>query len=245
MTQNTLEHEFATLVADTDLLLWKSYHAAIHHVASPCQLLFPLKSDQTVRVSEQEAKQLFIKRLHTSPFCYSVETPTLRKYSPSKKGERSAMTDLTLYSAGERFLNIEFKAGNTSKHRENRKHISKDIEKLVLEHVDGFWFHILERANGNGIETIWQTIRHELKTVTQSGRQFNTKRITFHCCVLQEAYSVETTLVLNDDAYRPDWLTNLMRPNIDVSRGKLNALQKAEGWIVRSYQPSTDQIEGF
>ncbi|MDA0835564.1 MAG: hypothetical protein O3A29_20000 [Planctomycetota bacterium] len=231
--QIELDHTVASLVEATDKLLWDSFRSAVNGTQSPSRLVFPRTSKGAVRVSEQEAKQLLIGQLNDSSFLFSVETPTLRNYGFSGKGERNAMTDITLYTEEKRCLNMEFKSGNTSTKRLQRKHINKDIQKLVFEDVDGFWFHILEKANGTGIETLWQTIQHELKAVTQLDRKFNPKLITFHCCVLREAYSVETTIVLNDDSRKKDWLDDLQPPVVNVKKGVLIDLPLTDGWIVR------------
>ncbi len=164
------EHDLqiSKLIEATDTLLWDAYRSAINRTPPAGKLIFPQTSKKTVRVSEQEAKQLLIGKLADTPFLFSIETPTLGKYSFKGKGKRNAMTDLTLYTTrGTPHLNMEFKAGNTSTIRIERKHIKKDIMKLVAEDVNGFWFHILEKANGRGVETLWKTIRHELKAVTQ------------------------------------------------------------------------------
>lgn len=152
------------------------------------------------------------------------------------------MTDLTLYKEGQRCLNMEFKAGNTSTKRLKRKHINKDIQKLVFEDVNGFWFHILEKANGTGIETLWKTIQHELKAVTQLDRKFNTKHFTFHCCVLREAYSVQTTFVLNDDSRKMDWLNNLQPPVVNVKKSLLIDLPDTDGWVARGYSSNVEAV---
>jgi hypothetical protein len=205
-----LEQDVASLVEATDKLLWGAYRSATHGTKPTGRLVFPRKSNGSVRVSEQEAKQLLIEKISDSPFFFSVETPTLDNYGFSGKGERNASTDLTLYqTVSKPFLNFEFKAHNTSTKRLKRKHINKDIHKLVFENTNGFWFHILEKANGTGIETIWDTIRHELKSVTQMERKFNEKLMTFHCCVLREAYSIQTTILLNDDSRKDGWLGDL------------------------------------
>src|ERR1700677_2801304 len=102
------------LIKKTDQLLWVCYHAAKSGgpvTATANRLVFPKFADGVVRVSEQEAKQSLIDLLPGSPFFYSVETPTSGNYSFTGDGERSAATDLTLYTdTGERYLNFEFKA---------------------------------------------------------------------------------------------------------------------------------------
>ena len=229
-----LEQNVASLVEATDKLLWDSYGSATNETKPPCRLIFPQTSKGAVRVSEQEAKQLLIGTLSDTQFSFSVETPTLRNYGFSGKGQRNAMTDLTLYSEGQRCLNMEFKAGNTSTKRVERKHINKDIQKLVFEDVNAFWFHTLKSAKSASVNTLWQTIRHELRAVVQKETvKFTAKLFTFHCCVLREAFSVQITFPVNECSCDNDWLTDLHAPAFAVKKGRLTELHKAEGWIVR------------
>ena len=226
-----LEQIVASLVEATDKLLWDCFRSATNGTPPPCRLVFPRTSKGAVRVSEQEAKQLLIGKLNDTSFSFSVETPTLHNYSFKGKGRRNAMTNLTLYTPdGNRFLNMEFKAHNTSTKRINRKHINKDIQKLVLEDVNGFWFHTLRAASKTSIETLWQTIRHELRTVTQQeAGNFKPKYITFHCCVLRDAYSVQTTFPVNDSTSAEAWLAELQPPAFTVKSGQLIDLHQTEG----------------
>ena len=108
---------------------------------SSAKLVFPIKRDETKRVSEQESRFLLVKQLEKqeqSKYQYAIEAPTMQKYSFSGKGERSGNIDL-----------IEFKALN---------HIpssySKDFEKLFFDYkcdrdneLHNFFVQILEFKN--------------------------------------------------------------------------------------------------
>src|ERR1700745_480026 len=60
-------------------------------------LVFPRKRDGTIRVSEQEAKTLFLYRvLSERRFCLSVEVPTEKTYRQKGATDMSARVDITL-----------------------------------------------------------------------------------------------------------------------------------------------------
>jgi len=209
MTQE-LDQKIISLIKATDEMLWDSYHLTTG--AQPRhQLIFPKTSKGKIRVSEQEARQSLIRNLIGTPFNFSVETPTDGNYRFSGKGERNAMTDLTLYADNKPCLNIEFKSGNTSTKRMKKNHITKDLIKLICEPVNGLWFHVLETANENGINILWNTIKSELKSIAKS-KPIKNKLLVFNCCVLKEGYSVQTSIPLNEDGRKEDWLNELPNP---------------------------------
>ena len=209
MTQE-LDQKISSLIKATDEMLWDSYHL-IPDAQPRHQLIFPKTSKGTIRVSEQEARQSLIRNLIGTPFNFSVETPTVGEYGPSGNGKRNALTDLTLYADTKPCMNIEFKYRNTSPKRCNKKHINKDIEKLVFEEVNGLWFHVLETANNKGISYLWDTIKGVLKSNVK-GKLIKNKLLVFHCCVLKEGYSVQTSILLNEDGHKEDWLNELPNP---------------------------------
>jgi hypothetical protein len=231
------------LIQATDKLLWDAYRSAISGTHPAGQLVFPKTLKGKIRVSEQEAKQLLIGILGSSPYSFSVETPTLGNYRFSGVGKRNAMTDLTLYADGVRFMNMEFKAGNTSIKRKNRGKIIKDIKKLVLEDVNGFWFHTLDATNKASVETLWKTIRQELKAVVQeTAAPLRLKQFTFHCCVLREGFSVQTTFQLNELARDADWLADVMPPRFRVKGGRLIEIHDAGDWCVSRHASTVEAV---
>ena len=62
-------------------------------------VIYPLKRDQTVRISEQEARVLCCGLLNNLSLYYSIETPTKQRYvqKGKKKKGMSAQTDLTMF----------------------------------------------------------------------------------------------------------------------------------------------------
>jgi len=128
------------------------------------RLIFPLyerRSKRTPRISEQEARVLFLQEVQKDKYdgiYYSIETPTDYRYSFGKevsdleclrRGRRgqSASYDMSLYKLTprgklEQAVNIEFKAHNVE-----LTHIAKDFLKLMVEKYPGVFFHVLERVD--------------------------------------------------------------------------------------------------
>lgn len=242
----TLDRQICSLIQATDESLWRTYQCAVRgETPQIVRLVFPKTSKGKVRVSEQEARQLLIANLADTDFFYSIETPTLGNYGFSGKGKRNAMTDLTLCEpSGSAYLNMEFKSGNTSKQRRNRNHIQKDIVKLVSENVDGFWFHTLRATNSASISRLWQTIRQELKAIIQdTAGAFPPKQLTFHCCVLEQAFSLQKTLQLDERSCSDDWLEDVNPPSFRVKDGQLCQIQEADGWKLHRQEPVSMEVE--
>ena len=118
-------------------------------------LIFPKYRDETVRYSEQELRQFFLKNVETQEnndnkiYFYSVETPTKLVYrftnteipkvkdpndtdDNDKDNYKSARFDVSLYSkndTNELLSHIEFKYGNP----DQKNAICKDFLKLISE----------------------------------------------------------------------------------------------------------------
>ena len=112
------------------------------------QLIFPKYRNKTVRYSEQELKQIFLKNVEEDKnYFYSIETPTEYVYCISNSDNptvkevhekddnyKSARFDVSLYNkdykVNDNILNhIEFKYGNP----DQKNAICKDFLKLVSE----------------------------------------------------------------------------------------------------------------
>jgi hypothetical protein len=106
-------------------------------------LVFPRLRNGAARVSEQEARVLFLRHLDRDRrYSFSVETPTEFEYQQSGQTPISARIDLTIYDAGRRAVNVELKA-----HVPPVESIRKDLEKLLREPAAGMWFHVLAKEN--------------------------------------------------------------------------------------------------
>lgn len=77
------------------------------------KLVYPVKRNETTRISEQETRFLFVQNVEkTSDYLYSIEAPTREKYTFSGETLLSGNIDLCLYGNGKRKHLIEFKALN-------------------------------------------------------------------------------------------------------------------------------------
>ncbi len=76
----------------------------------------------------------------------------------------------------------------------------------------------------------------------QDDSNYKKKAITFHCCVLREGYSIERTLLVDDDSRSSDWLDNLPPPTVTVKKGLLIDLPETEGWIVRRSSTNVEAV---
>jgi hypothetical protein len=109
-------------------------------------LIFPRYRDGRGRVSEQEAKHLFLYRLCSDGRCrFSVETPTCDTHGT---GTRSGCVDVSLYVSGHQIdVHIEFKEGN-------REDVERSLAKLVREEKLGGWFHTLLSADRGTLPSV-------------------------------------------------------------------------------------------
>lgn len=135
--------------------------------AQSTKLIFPqycggLKQGNK-RISEQEARLLFIRELEKQEvYYYSVETPTKKSYKDfstnepkiGEKGGRSASVDVTLYTKGNNKFSrkhlIEFKFGNVDT-------CKKDFLKLLCDDNEcstNYYVNILENCRDRTIESI-------------------------------------------------------------------------------------------
>ena len=141
----------------------KSVHDEPHEL-SP-RLICPEKRDKKVRISEQEAKTLYISILNGLNYYYSVETPTSEGYIQKGKKPQSGNTDLSLYKFDYNMkefikaVNVEFKKSPVAE-----ENIRKDIEKLIRERTDGAWIHTIENANSNNIHVLFDKMKSALKS---------------------------------------------------------------------------------
>lgn len=139
-------------------------------LVSSGQLIFPSKSD-VKRISEQELRQLFIEefRAESNNLYYSIETPTVNRYSFTNKSEvikvaddvdkgQSALIDMCVFEKKDekseytRLLNIEFKHKNATK-----DNISKDVLKLMHEKESGAFIVLLKNTNTGTLNNLVET----------------------------------------------------------------------------------------
>jgi hypothetical protein len=118
-------------------------------------LIFPEKRDGSLRISEQEAKLLFVQHLTMDRRLFSVETPTRETYRQTGLTPLSARVDITLYD-GDRQpeAHIELKAHNAPV-----ENIRKDLEKLLRERTIGVWYHTLNKAQPRTLASLMRKFR--------------------------------------------------------------------------------------
>ena len=147
----------------------------------PPRLLFPpMLTTITTRISEQEARFMFVnsfeicvsarpKWFYSPEWFYSVETPTTSLFMFAGTRAMRANSDLSLWKCGpsttpdmveiSKISDIEFKGGN--KGGEKNKGISNDIEKLVREPriQVGVLFYLLENIDIGTFPSLLSKIR--------------------------------------------------------------------------------------
>lgn len=184
--------DYRLMCRDVSGQLWAIYHGRPD--APP--LLFPMKRDDSRRVSEQESKILVSQWLTDKGVCYSIETPTRDAYQQSGQAGMSARIDVTAYGssdARDRCLNMELKAGTSS-----LEAYRKDFEKLLREGIPGLWFHTLESAS----EGAWRSIERSMaESFSRLGTHADAAQHTVHFafCVLDQPQLVEFDLDFSAD----------------------------------------------
>jgi hypothetical protein len=125
-------------------------------------LIFPRKRDGSLRISEQEAKLIFVQHLTVDKrYCFCVETPTTETYTQKGTTPMSARVDVTLIGSDRTpVAHIEQKAHNCEV-----ESIRKDLEKLLREGTTGCWFHTLERADRGTIHSLFTKFKTAFASV--------------------------------------------------------------------------------
>lgn len=93
------------------------------------------------RISEQEARVLFVLRLDRLRHVYGVEVPTTLAYRQQGVVPTAGRTDLVVYNGFDpekRVLNIELKCGTGEVEA-----FRKDLEQLLHEGCDSLWWHVV------------------------------------------------------------------------------------------------------
>lgn len=226
----------AELTERTDKLLWESFSCSEDRSFSQLSdnLIFPRYEDphRSLRVSEQEARFAFTKALEGSPFLYSVETPTQRKYLQTGSRETRASFDLSLYNLeGLPQLNIEFKAGGISTKAKSSLKIRKDLEKLLKDPGYGMWFHLFESVDTHTISKLFQTICRDMsELLCNLGRQVEAKLLIFHVCTLRHRFSLHKVLGIKGENTPLSEVQEFFQIKYDVTRSRLLKILEGNGW---------------
>ena len=207
--------------------LWAVYH---NRPDAP-RLIWPLKRDDTTRVSEQESKILITQWLERNGVFYSIETPTREMYTQSGNAALSARIDVTVYGSrdpADRVLNLELKAGTA-----NLEAFRKDFEKLLREGVPGLWFHTLRNAGDATWRSIENKIRVALDRVLEHA-EAATHSIHFAFCILEQP-----TLVEFDLDFSADWRDHLGQRFRVAQRSPLRPAWTPKAAPMRATAPRT------
>jgi hypothetical protein len=153
------------------------------------RLIFPFSRSDAVRVSEQESKILLCHLLETTPYFYSIETPTREIYMQSGTHGLSARVDVSIYGsrlASDRILNVELKSGTA-----DLEAFRKDFEKLAREGVDGLWFHTLERADARTLKTLFTRMNEAMELISDDAVAVH-HSLTIALCLLESQVLLTT-----------------------------------------------------
>ena len=189
-------------------------------------LIFPSKRDGTLRISEQEAKLLFVQHLTVDRrYCFSVETPTGETYQQKGQTPISARVDLTIFGPDRKpVAHIELKAHNCTVEA-----IRKDLEKLLRERTTGMWFHTLHRADGRTLDRLIGKFKSAFSLLPEWLRT-NDRSYLIAFFVLEDARlhwqwlhlsgedarnSEAVAAMFGEDVHRARWTTAKFRDNTD------------------------------
>ena len=134
------------------------------------------------RVSEQEARILFIKQFEKyGDGFYSIEAPTFAKYtfSAQAKGARSGNVDVCVYGTDSKRKHlIEFKALNPG-----QQCFNKDFDKLVndAEGFTNYFVHVIINSNKRTLPSIKKKYDNAYKYAIQKKYDSHSHLIIFLC----------------------------------------------------------------
>jgi hypothetical protein len=166
--------------------LWNMVSVKTEPAGPSPRLIFPIRREGSIRISEKEAEILCCGLLNNfKDYYYSVETPTEQTYIQSGQRGPSARSDLSLYVFKDRqflkVVNIEFKA-----HACDPKNIAKDIEKLGREGITGNWFHTLGNLNKGTFLKLFQKFETAFLEYRNEFSSLKKISVLFCFCVLKK-----------------------------------------------------------
>jgi len=191
--------------------LWTMRVETVEPCLDAPHLLFPVYSTVNcstakARVSEQEARFTFTHVLDahvpkgTTPYFYSVETPTYAPHSFTGNRGLSGQFDLTMFQAEgtsyKRVCNVEFKSDQPT-------HVWQDISKLVLDSLThdtlpmGHYFHLLESADAGTLPALFAKLRKGFLRALQEIIEARQQTIRYSLWL--------TICILNPDNTRGRW----------------------------------------
>ncbi|MDN5360667.1 MAG: hypothetical protein PWQ84_1730 [Thermotogaceae bacterium] len=208
-----------------DLFLLSNEASGIDSVFSPFLVYPSLRTDKVpFRLSEQEARMLYIRKLNELGLYHSIETPTVNLYQQTGTKGLSARIDLTIFNdktnngsshkALERDVNVEFKTTNC-----NPANIKKDMEKFSKEKVTGNWFHVLKNVDSRTLNVLFD------KFVQSMSFFAFTKPIVFCFAIFDKRFS----LLKVYDPSKKEPLKDFFDFKLSVKNGSVTIVN-ANGW---------------
>lgn len=188
------------------------------------KLIFPKKRDEEIRISEQESRILFCNLLEDTGYYYSIETPTVKSYQLSGKVPLSALSDLSLYTFDDKFekvANVEFKAHNPPK-----KHIKKDVEKIVKEEIPANWFHTLKNVDSKTLVSLFNNLKESF--IELKGDRTRELSVLFCFCVLEKRWACIKHFHHSGEGYE-DYVDSFFNLDYTVGPGFVK-VNKDYGW---------------
>ncbi|MDR0834706.1 MAG: hypothetical protein LBN93_11090 [Candidatus Symbiothrix sp.] len=189
---------------------------------SNSRLIFPVKGNHETRISEQEARFLFVKQIENQPdFYYSVETPTSERYRFTGVPEpridpkgKSGSIDVCLYERVsdqyERKHLIEFKAHNV-----DVDDFKKDFLKLKYENngktLTNYFVHILKTFDAGTIDSLKKKYQKAFEINDKSQPITNSIIIALCFLELKPKYSSANKILFLNECNFNEQLDNLKK----------------------------------
>ena len=233
---NTIHPDITSACKRTDSGLWEAFSRSTGvqpRAAGWGRLVFPEYRGGSLRVSEQEARLVFVEALSQGSLMYAVEAPTSKLYQFTGKTPLSAQTDLAVYDErAVRICNVEFKAKGVRPATVKHFPIYKDLLKLMREPLWGLWFHLLESVNNSTINDLLSVMADQVAKVRhECGDDVDSPGLTIHICVLQHGFAVQRDLAFAAEAdLSNEELRARLSLDLSVSRTELLAVPDANGW---------------
>lgn len=180
----------------------------------------PKKGGPLKRISEQEGKILLCHILLQKNVVFSLETPTVEKYSFTGNRNISGNLDLCIYEIRNnkyyRTNCIEYKAHNM------RKTYKTDFQKLLHEQGNNYFIHILQSADNYTLcslkekkskgKPVINKYLSDINDILKTKTDLNFNTITLYICVLspfliikKKIHNSELIISMNENDFFLDY----------------------------------------
>lgn len=177
------------------------------------KLVYPTKraelgSGKLRRVSEQESRFLFIKKIENeSVFFYSVEAPTKEKYyfTGKEENQRSGNFDVCLYGEDKKRKHLlEFKAMNP-----NLASYQKDFKKLIKDEdgLTNYFIQVIINRDNGTLPNIEEKYNKAIQYAVENNDDNNYKsKLVIFLCDIGIKKSILKYEVINEKLTSPNLL---------------------------------------